>query len=238
MSYRDDNDALRARVESLEGELQHTRRALDEERERGQAVGLAESPLPGLFSGPAEVVFERDVPQPLDETTVEELVLALRDYTGVLGALETIGRTTEWRAYPQRGVPSERTRDVSLRATERAGATRVRVRQDVAARRRQARSSLRGWGMILLVVSLFAMVPVRGGARTVLVLLVASLPALVAMQRLVFRRSMQGTRAALAAIVDAHLPASARPARARVAEDEAQLEVPASLPAAGSEAER
>ena len=224
MGYRDDNEALRARVESLEGELASAEGELA--RLRGERPGVDLPPVPGLFAGQPELVFDRTLPFELPETRTEDLVAALREHAGVLGRYETLGHTLEWRSQPDAGPRSLGTPDLALRVVTREGKTRVWLRQDLAARRKSARQGPGLWGLLFLT---FMMLPLlsRGGGRGLLLLSVAVLPGIVAFTDVAFRRSLRRLRGRLAAILDAHARLPAARVRVDVPHEEGEVvEVP------------
>ncbi len=94
MSYREERDALRARVDKLEGELGDTREALalgDSKRrpERRTKANL-------LLGGPTRLSVQRAIEGSLDEEAFETLVVELHDELGEVGRIERVGSLRTW----------------------------------------------------------------------------------------------------------------------------------------------
>lgn len=114
MSYRDESEALRARVGQLEDELARKEDTIA--RLRGEKAGLeAATRESAMLGGPSGVTMERELPFEIDDAGYEAIAQVVRSRLGV--EVSQVGRTLS--------TP----RDVfSLR--REAGATVVRVRGD------------------------------------------------------------------------------------------------------------
>lgn len=125
MTYRDDREALSARVAQLEGELDEARALI--RRLRGEGVELTSNRWLGA---PTSIELERFVEGEMPESAREEIIEVLRAQLGQIGRAETIGRTLAWRTErdPQQGG-----RHVEVLVTIRGGRTRVQVRERLGA---------------------------------------------------------------------------------------------------------
>ncbi|MEM1413463.1 MAG: hypothetical protein AAGH15_01115 [Myxococcota bacterium] len=201
MSYRDENDALRARVESLETELRRARA----ERAQGPRTSLSVVEPGGLFRGGTELVFDVELAQEVGDAFVEDLVSELRERVGVLGRTEVLGQTVEWRSEPARGQVAA---DVALRVAVRRGRTRLRLRQSFAARRSAGRASAILWPPFLAFLFLVVWgIFVRGRPAAALWMMAALTPVTVALVQLSYRRRVRKAHARLADLLRRSLAA-------------------------------
>lgn len=123
MGYRDEDEALRARVAHLETELEATQAELA--RLRGGESASFGAPNAWL-GGPTRLGFEREIPFELDEEGFEELVSILRAELGELGRLDRVGGTLTWATSYSRNQGGRR---VEVSMERRRGKTRVVVRE-------------------------------------------------------------------------------------------------------------
>jgi hypothetical protein len=84
VSYRDEKEALRARVRTLQGDLAAAERKIarlsGEAEPAGPEEQLSES---GLLGAPTGIVLERELPFSIDEHGYEAIALAVRSRLGV-----------------------------------------------------------------------------------------------------------------------------------------------------------
>ena len=125
VTYRDDREALRARVEQLEGELDEARAEIA--RLRGEEPVERAS---GWLGAPTRIEHERVIEGELPEAAREEVVELLRAELGQLGRTETLGRTLAWRSEPD---PQRGGRRIDVLVTTRGGRTRIHVREHLGA---------------------------------------------------------------------------------------------------------
>lgn len=123
MGYRDEDEALRARVAHLEAELGEAHAEL--ERLRGASPDAFGEPST-LLGGPTELGFEREIDRELDEETLEEIVGILRHELGDVGRLDRLGGTLTWVTSRD---PNQGGRRVEVTIERRRGRTRVVVRE-------------------------------------------------------------------------------------------------------------
>ena len=119
MSYRDDREALRQRVDELEQEVAALRRA----RERA-VEGEQPGPVNVFLGAPTKLAWERSFEGELDEESQAELIAVLRREIGDSGRLESFGGTTTWTSGNRNS-----TRFVELEIEARRGKTRLRLRE-------------------------------------------------------------------------------------------------------------
>lgn len=93
-AYRDDREALLARIEQLEGELDRAQAELVRLRDGEEAESRQGSLLLG---GKTRIVHERTLEGELPDETLEELVETLRFHFGQMGRSESIGKTFAWQ---------------------------------------------------------------------------------------------------------------------------------------------
>jgi len=122
MAYRDEREAMQARIEQLESELREVRAAY-----AGPSEATERQPANPWFGAPLRLVFEREVPGELPETSLEELVAVVRRGTDQLGRTDRLGGTLAWSVGP--------TRDGAQRAPEftcevRDGRIRLRLTEN------------------------------------------------------------------------------------------------------------
>ncbi len=119
-AYRDEREALAARIEQLERELADARREIARLR-RGGDGELAE---PSVFLGaPSRVVLERTLSGELPDEALEQLVEVLRLTFGQMGRREDVGRTAAWRTDAEAG------RRAQVFIIRGDGTTRIRVEE-------------------------------------------------------------------------------------------------------------
>ncbi|RLB56454.1 MAG: hypothetical protein DRI90_18675, partial [Deltaproteobacteria bacterium] len=94
MSYREERDALRARVDNLECELGDTREALTlrDSKHRPERRSCAKL----LLGGPTRLSVQRAIEGTLDEEALETLVVELHDELGEVGRIERVGSLRIW----------------------------------------------------------------------------------------------------------------------------------------------
>ena len=120
MTFRDDNDALRARIAQLEGELEEMRQEL--RASRGEDM----TPKGNAFLGaPTKIVAERILPRELSEDDIESIVLLLRERYGELGRIERLGRSVTWTTRGQQQTTT--VTDVTIE--RQPGQTRIRIEE-------------------------------------------------------------------------------------------------------------
>lgn len=126
-AYRDDREALIARLEQLEAELERARAENARLRRGGDGEPADRSVWLG---GPTHVVHERVIDGERPDEALEELVETLRFSLGQMGRSEKIGKTFAWQTEidPQRGG-----RRVQVFVTRRGGTTRLRVEERMGA---------------------------------------------------------------------------------------------------------
>jgi hypothetical protein len=123
MSYREERDALRARVEGLESELAEARDALAQ-RQRQDPIQRA--PVNLLLGGPTTITVERELDGELDESGFEILVAELQRELGEAGRIDRVGGTWMWSS-------SGRTqRLVELTCRSHGGRTTIVAREALA----------------------------------------------------------------------------------------------------------
>lgn len=122
-AYRDDREALAARIEDLERELELARDELARLRRGGDGEPAEKSVFLG---GPTHVVHERTLDGELPDEALDEVIETLRFTFGQMGRSETIGRTFAWQTEidPQQGG-----RRVQVFVARRGGQTRLRVEE-------------------------------------------------------------------------------------------------------------
>ncbi|UJR84808.1 hypothetical protein [Sandaracinus amylolyticus] len=118
MAYRDENEALRARIEQLERENDELR------RERAQLRAPLRTTTTGerLLGAPLVLIEEREIEGALPASAHEEVLETLRAAFGAIGDAQSVGQTLTWRLGPPAGQ-----RIVEVIVTSREGRTRVRV---------------------------------------------------------------------------------------------------------------
>lgn len=100
-AYRDDREALRARVEHLEGELSEARSELDRLRGGGASAEAALARGGNPFLGaPTTLRLRRRVDGELPAEAMDELVDVLRERFGAVGTIEQGGRGLAWKLQP------------------------------------------------------------------------------------------------------------------------------------------
>ncbi|AKF11743.1 hypothetical protein [Sandaracinus amylolyticus] len=118
MAYRDENDALRARIEQLERENAELRR----ERAHLRAPLRTTTTGERLLGAPLVLIEEREIDGALPASAHEEVLETLRAAFGAIGDGQSVGHTLTWRL-----GPPARQRIVEVIVTSREGRTRVRV---------------------------------------------------------------------------------------------------------------
>lgn len=134
MSYRDDRDADRARIEALEGELASAKQRIEElEGKRAQALVVAgggalatgdKKAIKRSFGQPDELRLARTFDTEFPRDKLEDLVETLRGITGQRGTTELMPSSLSWSsasAYPAM-APSLR-----LTVTLKNGITRLEI---------------------------------------------------------------------------------------------------------------
>lgn len=124
MGFRDDREAMRARVEALEDELEALRRENATLRRRD---GLPGGPATLFFGAPVRLRVERVVDGELHESAHEMLVEEARSRFGALGRVTRVGRSFAWSL----GPPAS-TRILEISAAPRRGRTTIRVQEQLA----------------------------------------------------------------------------------------------------------
>jgi hypothetical protein len=122
VGYRDDREALAARVEQLEGELDEARAEIA--RLRGERSSETPRANP-LLGGPSRIRLERRLDVELPEAAYEELIAVLRAELGEVGRMDRIGRTLAWTSSGRNG------RVVELTCEVRRGETRLRLHESL-----------------------------------------------------------------------------------------------------------
>lgn len=117
MGYRDDVEALRARVEQLERENAALRR--DNEALRRPPVPRESAAGRVLLGGPLVAMADRTVDGELPVSAHEAVLELLRETGGTLGEAQIVGGTLAWRAGPPHWL--------EVLVSAREGRTRVRV---------------------------------------------------------------------------------------------------------------
>jgi len=131
VAYRDEQEALRARVEQLEGELGETRRELD--RLKGREDTRVDDALArggvgaALLGGPSTLRFRRRVEGEPSGERMEELVDLLRERFGAVGEIQQGGRGLAWTL----GQPAS-SRIVEVTVVPSGGRTSIRVTERLA----------------------------------------------------------------------------------------------------------
>jgi len=119
MGFRDDREALRARLEAAEHELEAAR---EENRALRAREELPGGPGTWFLGAPTVVSIERVVEGELPEGAQEELVEALRGRFQTLGQASRVGRSLAWTS-----ASSSSDQGVEVSVAPRAGRTVVRV---------------------------------------------------------------------------------------------------------------
>lgn len=122
MTYRDQNDALRARVGSLERELADARGELADARGAETPEG---APSNVFLGGPTQLEFERAFPGELDEECIGELISIVRSELGQIGRLDRLGGSTAWSSVLGGGGNTL----VEVLIETRRGKTHLKVRE-------------------------------------------------------------------------------------------------------------
>ncbi len=124
MGYRDDEEALRARVAHLKGELAEANAEIA--RLRGAPSVEAFGRSNAWLGGPTQLGFERELDHELSEEDLEELVSILRVELGELGRTDRVGGTLTWATNHH---PNQGGRRVEVTIERRRGRTRLVVRE-------------------------------------------------------------------------------------------------------------
>jgi hypothetical protein len=121
VAYREEAEALRARVEQLESDLEAARATI--RRLEGAAPTPAEPAGIGarIAGGPMSLELERTFDGELPESVNEDILEILRTRFGVLGNVATVGRTFSWSTY------GSSPRWVEVSVARRRGKTEVRM---------------------------------------------------------------------------------------------------------------
>jgi hypothetical protein len=126
VGYRDDDEALRARVAHLEGELAEANAELA--RLKGAKSDEAFGRSNAWLGGATRLGFERELDHELSEEDLEELVSILRLEFGELGRTDRIGGTLTWGTGQHRNQGG---RLVEVTVERRRGRTRLVVRESL-----------------------------------------------------------------------------------------------------------
>lgn len=124
VGYRDDDEALRARVAHLEGELAEANAEIA--RLKGAKSDEALGRSSAWLGGPTQLGFERELDHELSEEDLEELVSILRVELGELGRTDRVGGTLTWATSHH---PNQGGRRVEVTIERRRGRTRLVVRE-------------------------------------------------------------------------------------------------------------
>lgn len=122
MAYRDELEAMRARVDRLEEELDAAHEEIARLSDRG-AEAPPRTPRSWFLGGPTRVTREVELDGELSEDGYERIVSALREELGSLGSVDRVGRSLAWRAMGQ----AQHARMLEATVEVRDGRTRIRL---------------------------------------------------------------------------------------------------------------
>lgn len=121
VAYRDDVEALRARVEQLERENSALRREKEALRAGSAAAPGEASGMARVLGGPLVASFDHTIEGELPASAHELLLELLRESYGALGEAQVIGGTLTWR------LTSSGQRWIEVLVSAREGRTRVHI---------------------------------------------------------------------------------------------------------------
>ena len=159
MGYRDQTEALKARIVELESEVAKLREQLNSNAVKSEEQKLV-----------AEIELDGEV----GEETLADLVSTLRKRFSVLGQVQQIGGSLAWSTVANPQVPTAR--NIAVTVESRKGRTHIRVQEDLV----QLRATyygiagglgipvgVAGIGMAIALKSVIAWLPLIGGAMAV-----------------------------------------------------------------------
>ncbi|MFK7999731.1 MAG: hypothetical protein AB8H86_09045 [Polyangiales bacterium] len=121
MGYRDESDALRAKLAAKEAELAEANAKL------AAFQGEAPTEKANAFLGaPTKLVVERTFARPMSEELLEGIVRILRERSDNLGRMERLGDTVSWTSTPQGGSAHQ---PLEVTIERRGDETFVRIRE-------------------------------------------------------------------------------------------------------------
>lgn len=121
MSYRDEGDALRAKLAIKEAELAEANAKL------AALSGAGAKEKSNAFLGaPTKLVEERTFEAPMSEELLEGIIRILRERSDNLGRMERLGDTVSWTSTPQGGSAHQPLEAIIER---RGDKTHVRIRE-------------------------------------------------------------------------------------------------------------
>lgn len=121
MGYRDEGDALRAKLAQKEAELADANAKLAAFRGEG-----AQAKSNAFLGAPTKLVVERTFAAPMSEELLEGIVRVLRERSDNLGRMERLGDTVSWTSTPQGGSAHQ---PLEVTIERRGDKTHVRIRE-------------------------------------------------------------------------------------------------------------
>lgn len=121
VGYRDESDALRAKLAAKEAELAEANAKI------AAFQGEGSTEKSNVFLGaPTKLIVERTFGTPLNEELLEKIVRVLRERSDNLGRMERLGDTVSWTSTPQ-GSSAHQPLEVMIE--RRGDKTHVRIRE-------------------------------------------------------------------------------------------------------------